>query len=119
MVDFMEKNITIHKMISTSALISFIPFLLTAVFATLFRTHEVTSAALQLIILFYLFTRKPNLAISSILFALLLTLACYICIKYFNMFRFSYTHYTPPVPLWLPVTWAIVFYFALFIKNLT
>ncbi len=96
-----------------ASLISFVPYFLAAAACVLLRNKEWLAALVNLVILVYLlYSHSQKVIVATIAFATLFTAACYVCIRYFNLFKFTNAKITPPVPLWLLPTWAIVALFA-------
>lgn len=83
---------------------------LTALLTILFKKNELLVTLIQLCIVGYLYNNHNKMINHRIIkSSIILTLTSYICVKYFDMFKFNYTKLT--LPLWFFLSWMIVGYF--------
>jgi hypothetical protein len=92
----------------------------TFVVAVHFRKQEGLVAAILGLILIQLlvfnkFTTKQSIII--IMFGFIMATAEYVCIKWFNMWKYNYIEWV--VPAWLPIGWSISGVFLLALLRLT
>jgi hypothetical protein len=86
---------------------------LTVVSAWYLSKKEIAIAAVHLLLFVILsLSNRPKRAITTaVIMAIAFTILCYITVTWYNMFKFNNTRYA--IPLWLPVTWALVAYFVM------
>ena len=78
------------------------------------RKQETSVALLHILFLCILMQiHGPRLVMLALFVGALMALIEFVCIKYFDMWKYNFTNNT--IPVWLPFTWAIV---ALFIIDL-
>ena len=86
---------------------------LTLVTAIGLRQREELSAIVQAGLLVALLCMKRDLIVYAVLAGVIMTCVEFVCIEYFDMWR--YTNAAHTVPLWLPFMWATV---AIFFRTL-
>ena len=90
----------------------FVPYFCVAASAATLKQYELVVALIHAIVLVYLvvvrFGGSHRIITSIAVYSVLLTIACYLCIRVWNVFEFNTPMVVAPIPLWLPFTWAVV-----------
>lgn len=83
-----------------------------------FRKNEYAIAIIHAIIFVVLssYKRPQKTIVMAIIAGIAFSVLCYMTIVWFNLFKFNYTRYV--IPVWVPITWALIAYFVLDLQGL-
>lgn len=93
-------------------------FIITFLVATILKKYESIVAILLtsiLALLMYFNNLTSRQRIILIIFGVIMATTEYICIKYFDMWKYNFVYYD--IPLWLPFAWSITGVFLLTIYK--
>ena len=80
--------------------------------AVLLRQYEYHVAVSHALLVFLLASsHKKYEVIVALLTGIIFATTEYVCIRYFDMWKYNNTNYT--IPIWLPFTWAAVGFFVI------
>lgn len=92
-------------------MVNFLLYLITFIISLVFRKNEQVLTGIVFILLLCIFWLKQDvhLITASLIFGVGMSTVEYTCIRY-GMWKYKNVRYT--IPLWLPILWIIVFFFA-------